>query len=82
MRIYFLAIYYSTVQYIYFRDNRTNEAPSINVASYLQSFGRQKETWLTILIIASVLLLIILLTLLVLRKRINIAIALIKEGSK
>jgi len=48
----------------------------------LSSYKEKKETWLVLGIIASVLLAVLLLLLLALRKRIVIAIQLIKEGSR
>lgn len=77
------AIYWSQMQYRYLLANpplRPNAGTNLEAIfnNYLQS----KTTWLVILIVVSVVLVVLLLVLLVLRKRIQIAIALVKEGSK
>lgn len=76
--MYILGVYFSTTKYIYFRDNASTEDQNSVIDQYLQN----KNFWLAALIVSSVILGIILLVLLFLRKRINLAIALIKEGSK
>uniref|UniRef100_A0A182JCJ5 Choline transporter-like protein n=1 Tax=Anopheles atroparvus TaxID=41427 RepID=A0A182JCJ5_ANOAO len=55
---------------------------SPNLSSLVNAWFKSDQTWLIILIVLSVLLIVLLLVVLVLRKRIVIAIALIKEGSK
>ncbi|XP_043534109.1 choline transporter-like protein 4 [Chiloscyllium plagiosum] len=55
---------------------------SIGFTTDIRVYGQVKETWLAVLIILAVLEVIILLLLIFLRKRILIAIALIKEASK
>lgn len=71
------------MRYIYLRDNPP-ERPSAgtNLAAIFDNYLQMKDTWLVIAIITSIFLLIVLLIILVLRKRIVIAIALVKEGSK
>lgn len=73
----FLGVYLTAKQYVYYRDNVVEESDNI-IDKYLGN----RDTWLAFLIISSTILGIILLVLLVLRKRILLAIALIKEGSK
>jgi choline transporter-like protein 2/4/5 len=53
-----------------------------NLRSLINSYFVEANTWLYILIGTAVVLVVILLLVLVFRKRIVIAIALIKEGSK
>ncbi|XP_078073429.1 choline transporter-like protein 4 [Mustelus asterias] len=55
---------------------------TIGITTDIAVYGQVKETWLAVLIILAVLEVIILLLLIFLRKRILIAIALIKEASK
>lgn len=72
---YFLGVYLSAIKY-----KSLNEITQTNPG--MSSIWEQKDVWLAILIIVSILLGICLLMLLFLRKRILIAIALIKEASK
>ncbi|KAF2898519.1 hypothetical protein ILUMI_07651 [Ignelater luminosus] len=74
-------IYFCTKKYKYFRDNPVTEEQE-EASSKWESYLAMKDTWLVFLIISSVVLAIILLVLLFLRKRIVLAIALIKEASK
>lgn len=53
-----------------------------NLASLVNEYLAKKETWLVLSILSGVVLLIIALIVIFLRKRIVIAIALVKEGSK
>lgn len=64
--------------------NPSMERPNsvTNLAALADNYLKESTTWLVLLIVASVLLVIIILVVLVLRKRIVIAIALVKEGSK
>lgn len=77
----FLGIYFCTKKYKYFKDNPITVEQE-EASSTLESYLAMKDTWLVFLIIASIVLVIILLVLLFLRKRIVLAIALIKEASK
>lgn len=75
--------YYSFKQYVYLRDRSpTDVNVNTNLSLLFDTWLQNKNTWLAFGIIAAILLLIILLVVLVLRKRIVIAIALVKEGSK
>lgn len=77
------AVYYSQDRYRHFLANPPfRPGPSTNLDAILSNYLQSKTTWLVILIAASVVLVVLLLVLLVLRKRILIAIALVKEGSK
>lgn len=76
-------VYYSYRQWMYFNDNpvdRYNLQP--NLKSLINSYFVKADTWLYILIASSIALTIVLLFVILFRKRIVIAIALIKEGSK
>ncbi|XP_055591985.1 choline transporter-like 2 isoform X3 [Uranotaenia lowii] len=77
-------VYYSFKQYDYISkhpvESHVNVSP--NLSSLFESWFKSDQTWLAILIILSILLVILLLVILVLRKRIVIAIAVVKEGSK
>lgn len=76
------ATYYCFVQYIYWKGTATDTIVVTNLSKLFESLSRNKYTWLSSGIISAVLLVVILLIVLVLRKRIVIAIALVKEGSK
>lgn len=68
---------------MYLKKNPPTETTIVtNISKLLESWAREKNTWLYSGIAAAVFLVIILLIVLVLRKRIVIAIALVKEGSK
>ncbi|XP_065083197.1 choline transporter-like 2 isoform X3 [Ochlerotatus camptorhynchus] len=77
-------VYYSYEQYQYISqhpvESHVNVSP--NLSSLINSWFKSDRTWLWILVILSILLVVLLLVVLVLRKRIVIAIALVKEGSK
>lgn len=76
-------IFWSQKQYRYFVANPPlRPAAGTNLHAIFDNYMNSKTTWLVILIVLSVLLVVLLLVLLVLRKRIQIAIALVKEGSK
>lgn len=65
------------------RDHPPTETTIVtNVSKLLESWNKSEKLWLYTGIVAAVLFVIILLVVLVLRKRIVIAIALVKEGSK
>ncbi|KAJ6641805.1 Choline transporter-like 2 [Pseudolycoriella hygida] len=76
------ATYYSVKQFIYLRDNPVEVLGGYNLASLVNEYLAKKETWLVLSIISGVALLIIALIVIFLRKRIVIAIGLVKEGSK
>lgn len=79
------AIYYSVSEYIRLKENPNSvERPNsvTNLSNLADNYLQKSTTWLVLLIIATILLAIILLVLLVLRTRIIIAIALVKEASK
>ncbi|XP_031621563.1 CTL-like protein 2 isoform X2 [Contarinia nasturtii] len=77
------ATYYSFTQYVYFRDRPpTDVNVHTNLSLWINTLLQKPSTWLTLGIVAAIVLIIILLVVLVLRKRILIAIALVKEGSK
>lgn len=75
----FLGVYLTNSKYQYYKSNvdSTDESNGI-FSKYLSN----KNLWLSFLIISSVVLAVVVLILLFLRKRIILAIALIKEGSK
>lgn len=77
-------VYYSYREYKIITANPTDSHVNVspNLSSLINSWFKSDQTWLIILIVLSILLVILLLVVLVLRKRIVIAIALIKEGSK
>ncbi|XP_055298755.1 choline transporter-like 2 isoform X5 [Sitodiplosis mosellana] len=75
--------YYSFKEYVHLRDRPpTDVNVNTNLSLLFDTWLQNPTTWLVFGIVAAVLLLIILLVVLVLRKRIVIAIALVKEGSK
>lgn len=81
--IQFLGTYYSVKQFIYLRDNPVEEVlGGYNLATLFNEYKAKKETWLILSIVSGVIFLIIALIVIFLRKRIVIAIALVKEGSK
>lgn len=68
---------------MYLKNNPpTDQTIVTNVSKFVEKWKKEKNTWLGFGIVAAVVLFIILLIVLVLRKRIKIAIALVKEGSK
>ncbi|XP_077286944.1 choline transporter-like 2 isoform X3 [Arctopsyche grandis] len=77
------SIYLAYNRYAYLKANPVVlDVPITNLKAGAKSVLMLQETWLVILIAACVILVIILLAIVFLRKRIVIAIALIKEGSK
>lgn len=81
--INFTGCWYTFKEYKNLKDNPIQpHGISPNLNALFQSYLEKSDTWLILLIISAVVTVIILLILLVLRKRIVIAIALIKEGSK
>ncbi|CRK97982.1 CLUMA_CG011354, isoform A [Clunio marinus] len=77
-------VYFSYHQYDFYSKNPLSEQYKLqpNLRSLISSYFVEARTWLYILIAIAVVLVVILLLVLVFRKRIVIAIALIKEGSK
>lgn len=75
--------YYSFKQYQFLKNRPpTDVNVNTNLSLLVDTWLQKPNTWLYLGIAAAVLLVIILLVVLVLRKRIVIAIALVKEGSK
>lgn len=74
--------FYSVRQFIQLRDNPVEVAGGYNISSLVNEYLAKKETWLVLSIICGIIFLIIALIVIFLRKRIVIAIALVKEGSK
>lgn len=71
------------MRYIDLRKHPPTETTIVtNVSKLLESWNKDKQLWLYGGIASAIVLIIILLIVLVLRKRIVIAIALVKEGSK
>ncbi|KAL5277407.1 SLC44A5 family protein [Megaselia abdita] len=77
-----VGIYYVTLQYVYWKANPIAPSHSFNVSSKFRSLLQDSTTWLVIDIVLAVVFLVIFLMVVFLRKRIVIAIALVKEGSK
>ncbi|XP_022248889.1 choline transporter-like protein 2 isoform X2 [Limulus polyphemus] len=73
--------YYSVKKYMSLEDQPGSDA-AFSFTTNLKSYLALRDTWLAFAIISGVLLTILLLLLIFLRKRILIAIALIKEGSR
>lgn len=59
-----------------------NATATTNIYSLVRKWLNQHETWMWIMVLLCIILAILLLVVIFLRKRIVIAIALIKEGSK
>ncbi|XP_044258638.1 choline transporter-like 2 isoform X2 [Tribolium madens] len=72
-------VYFTTVKYIELKDKTDEDVETNNI---IESYATKKDTWLVLLIICSIVLAIVLLMMIFLRKRIILAIALVKEGSK
>ncbi|XP_057289899.1 choline transporter-like protein 4 isoform X1 [Hydractinia symbiolongicarpus] len=73
--------YYCYTEYDRLASTDTSDI-GFDFVTNLDSYSDKKETWLVLGIICAIILLVILLLLLALRKRIQIAIQLIKEGSR
>ncbi|XP_045504868.1 choline transporter-like 2 isoform X3 [Colias croceus] len=76
------AMYVCYKNYEYYKANPVGLYQTTNLKGYAQSMFTKYSTWLVILAIVAVIFLILLLVVIFLRKRITIAIALIREGSK
>ncbi|CAG4925770.1 unnamed protein product [Colias eurytheme] len=76
------AMYLCYKNYEYYKANPVGLYQTTNLKGYAQSMFTKYSTWLVILAIVAVIFLILLLVVIFLRKRITIAIALIREGSK
>ncbi|KAI4460146.1 choline transporter-like (slc family 44) [Holotrichia oblita] len=72
-------VYWAYSQYRYYKDNPT---AYLDATNWFQELIMRSGTWMGLLIAFSILLAILLLVVIFLRKRIVLAIALIKEGSK
>lgn len=77
-----VAIYYTVKQYIFWRDTPYVANHGLTLDKQLQNLLMNPSTWLYLSIFLCVLFVVILLLVIVLRKRIHIAIAVTKEGSK
>ncbi|XP_055380339.1 choline transporter-like 2 isoform X2 [Condylostylus longicornis] len=75
-------IYFCVSEYLYWRENPGVIRTAYNIRGQVQTIFEKESTWLYLSIATSVVFLIILLLVIFLRKRIVIAIALVKEGSK
>lgn len=83
MRKFVVGTYYCFKQYSYLRNRPpTDKNINTNIKLLLDSWTQEPKFWLYLGIATAVILVIIFLVVLVLRKRIVIAIALVKEGSK
>ncbi|CAB3236907.1 unnamed protein product [Arctia plantaginis] len=67
--------------YVYYRENVTLHQTT-NLKGYVQSFLTKSETWMALVVILAIIVVILLLIVIFLRSRINVAVALIREGSK
>lgn len=75
--------YYSFKRYVFLRDRPpTDVNVNSNLSVWVDTVLHKPNTWLYSGIVVAILLVVMLLVVLVLRKRIVIAIALVKEGSK
>lgn len=81
--IFIAGTYFSFKEYIYLKNRPpTDVNVNTNLSILFNTWFSKPNTWLCIGIVAAILLVVIFLVVLVLRKRIVIAIALVKEGSK
>lgn len=77
------AIYFCYMRYVDLQINPVERAPAgTNLGAFFERYLIQHETWMYFLVALSIITAIMVLVLVALRKRIVIAIALIKEGSK
>ncbi|CAF1095911.1 unnamed protein product, partial [Didymodactylos carnosus] len=74
--------YYTFNQYIVLRSLNTTSTATFQFQTDISDYFSYPQTWLALGIISAIVLLIVLLILFVLRKRIRIALALIKEASR
>lgn len=81
-QLIYAGTYYSVTQYIQLKKNPVKVPEGYNLKNLVNQYLAKEETWLVLSIISGVVLLIIALVVIFLRKRIVIAIALVKEGSK
>ncbi|KAH8382735.1 hypothetical protein KR009_004993 [Drosophila setifemur] len=77
-----VGIYYTVRQYIFWEKTPTVPVHGLNLHSTVKNVLQNQKTWLYLSIFLGVCFVVILLLVIVLRKRIRIAIALTKEGSK
>ncbi|XP_018804709.1 PREDICTED: CTL-like protein 2 isoform X1 [Bactrocera latifrons] len=77
-----LGIYYSVKQYRFWHETASVPNHSINLEAAVKNIFQDANTWLYLSIFLSISFVSILLLVIILRTRINIAIALTKEGSK
>lgn len=76
------ACYYSTRKYIQLKGVASSSSANFRITLNLKSYLALRDTWLAFAIVAGVVFVILFLVIIFLRKRIKIAIALIKEASK
>lgn len=77
-----VAIYFSIKQYAFYHQEATVPQHALNLNAVVKNVLQDERLWLYLSIFLCVFFVILLLLLIVLRKRISIAVALIKEGSK
>ncbi|XP_075150087.1 choline transporter-like 2 [Haematobia irritans] len=77
-----VAIYFSIKQYTFYHREATVPQHALNLNSAVKNVLQDERLWLYLSIFLCIFLVVLLLLLIVLRKRITIAVALIKEGSK
>lgn len=77
----FAGTYLCYKNYLYYRENITLHQTT-NLRGYVQSFLTKSETWMALVVILAIIIVILLLIVIFLRSRINVAVALIREGSK
>lgn len=80
--LFFAAVYLCYKNYAYYRANPVSLHQTTNLKGYAESLLTKQETWMVLLVVVAIVLVILLLVVIFLRKRITIAIALIREGSK
>ncbi|KAL0850385.1 hypothetical protein ABMA28_012206 [Loxostege sticticalis] len=76
------SVYLCYKNYAYYRANPVSLHQTTNLKGYAESLLTKQETWMVLLVVVAIVLVILLLVVIFLRKRITIAIALIREGSK
>ncbi|KAM7363295.1 choline transporter-like 2 isoform 1-T5 [Cochliomyia hominivorax] len=77
-----VGIYYSIQKYIFYHREATVPQHALNLNAVVKNVLQDERLWLYLSIFLCVFFIVLLLLLIVLRNRINIAVALIKEGSK
>ncbi|XP_055842030.1 choline transporter-like 2 isoform X3 [Episyrphus balteatus] len=75
-------VYFSIGQYNYWKDTSAVPNHSLNLSSAVKNIFQDAKVWLYASIILGIMFIVIFLLVIVLRSRIGIAVALVKEGSK